>query len=39
MQKYFNKKYVMNKEDDEDFENSIKCWIYDNTYVDSYVKK
>ena len=28
----------MTKEDDEDFENSIKCWICDNDYVDGNVK-
>ena len=28
MKKYFNKKFVITKEDDdEDFENSTKCWI------------
>ena len=28
------KELLMTKEDDEDFENSTKCWIYDNVYVD-----
>ena len=28
----------MTKEDNEDFENSTKCWICDNDYVDSDVK-
>ena len=28
----------MTKEDKEDFENSTKCWIYDNSYVDDGVK-
>ena len=28
----------MTKKDDEDFENSTKCWICDNAYVDSDVK-
>ena len=28
----------MTKEDNEDFENSIKCWICDNDYVDGDVK-
>ena len=28
----------MTKEDEEDFENSTKCWIYDNSYVDDDVK-
>ena len=38
MKKYFNKELVMSKEDNEDFENSTKCWIYDNAYVDGDVK-
>ena len=38
MKKCFNKKFVITKEeDDEDFENSTKCWIY-NAYVDGDVK-
>ena len=28
----------MNKEDNEDFKNSTKCWIYDNDYIDTDVK-
>ena len=28
----------MTKEDNEDFENSIKCWICDNDYIDTDVK-
>ena len=28
----------MTKEDNEDFENSTKCWICDNDYIDSDVK-
>ena len=36
MQKHFNKELI--KEDNEDFENSTKCWIYDNDYIDSDVK-
>ena len=28
----------MTKEDNEDFENSTKCWICDNGYVDNDVK-
>ena len=28
----------MTKKDDEDFENSTKCWICDNIYVDCDVK-
>ena len=35
---YFNKELVMTKKDNEHFENSIKCWICDNAYVDSDVK-
>ena len=38
MKKYFNKKFVITKEDDdEDFENSTKCWIW-NACVDGDVK-
>ena len=37
MKKHFNKKLVMTKEDDYS-ENSIKCWICDNVYVDGDVK-
>ena len=28
----------MTKEDNEDFENSTKCWIYNNDYIDTDVK-
>ena len=38
MKKHFNKELVMTKEDDEDFENAIKSWIYDNVYVEGDVK-
>ena len=38
MKKYFNEKLVMPKEDDKDYENSTKCWIGDNVYVDGEVK-
>ena len=40
MKKYFNKELVMTKEDNEDFENenSTKCWICDNDYIDGDVK-
>ena len=38
IKKHFNKELVMTKEDDEHFENSAKCWICDNTYVDGDVK-
>ena len=38
MKKNFNKEVVMTNEDHEDFENSIKCWICDNNYIDTDVK-
>ena len=38
MKKHFNKELVMTKEDNEDFENSRKCWICDNHYIDGDVK-
>ena len=38
MKKHFNKEPVMTKRDDEDFENSTKCCIWDNVYVESNVK-
>ena len=38
MKKDFNKELVMNKQDNEDFENSTKCWICDNYYIDTDVK-
>ena len=38
MKKYFNKKLVMTKEDDEECENFTKCWICDSDYVDGDVK-
>ena len=38
MKKHFKKELVMTKEDDKDFENSTKCWICDNVYVDGDVK-
>ena len=38
MKKNLNKELVMTKEDNEDFENSTKCWICDNSYVDDDVK-
>ena len=34
MKKHFNKELVMTKKDNNDFENSMKCWICDNAYVD-----
>ena len=38
MKKHFNKELVMTKKDNEDFENSTKCWICDNDYIDNDVK-
>ena len=38
MKKHFNKELVMTKEDNEAFENSGKCWICDNDYIDGDVK-
>ena len=38
MRKLCNNEIVMTKEDDEDFENSNKCWICDNIYVDCDLK-
>ena len=38
IKKHFNKELVMTKEDDEYFENSIKCWICVNVYVNGDVK-
>ena len=35
VKKHFNKELVMNKENNEDFKNSIKCWICDNDYIDN----
>ena len=36
--KNFNKELVMTKKSNEDFENSTKCWICDNDYIDNDVK-
>ena len=38
MKKHFNKELVMTKEGNKDFENSTKCWICDNDYIDGDVK-
>ena len=38
MKKHFNKEPVMTKEENEDSENSTKCWICDNDYGDNDVK-
>ena len=34
MKKHFNKELVMTKKENENFENSTKCWICDNDYID-----
>ena len=36
--KHFNKDLLVTKKDSEDFKNSTKCWICNNTYVDGDVK-
>ena len=38
MKRDFNKELVTTKKDNEDFENSTKCWIFDNDYIDGDVK-
>ena len=38
MKKQFNKELVVTKKDNEDFQNSTKCWICDNDYVDTDIK-
>ena len=38
MKKHFNEEFEVTKRDDEYFENSTKCWICDNDYVDGDVK-
>ena len=38
MKKHFNKELAMTKEYNENFENSTKCWISDNDYIDGDVK-
>ena len=38
MKKYFNKEFGITEEDNEDFKNSIKCWICDNGFIDNDVK-
>ena len=38
MKKYINKELVMTKQEDEDFDNSTKCWIYNNVCVEGDVK-
>ena len=39
MKNHFNKELVKTKKHVEDFENSTKCWICDNAYVDNDVKE
>ena len=36
MKKHFNKDFVMTKKNDEDFENSTKCWICGQKYVNGH---
>ena len=36
--KHFNKELLMTKPGNEDLENSTKCWICDNDYIDTNVK-
>ena len=38
MKKYCNEELVMDKEDNEDLENSTKCWICDNDYINNDIK-
>ena len=38
MKKHFNKELEMTKQDNEDFENSTKCWVYDADYIDIDIK-
>ena len=38
IKEHFNKEIVMTINDNQDFENSAKCWTFDNAYVDGDVK-
>ena len=38
VKKHFNKELVITKKDNEDFENSIECWICDKDYIEDDVK-
>ena len=38
MKKHFNKELVMIKKDNDNFQNSTKCWICDNHYINGDVK-
>ena len=35
IKKHFSKEILMTKEDNEDFQNSTKCWICDDDYIHS----
>ena len=37
MKNNFNKELAMSKKENEDFESSTKCWIFENTFVEGYV--
>ena len=38
MKKHFNKELVMDKEGNQYFKNSTKCWICDNTFAEGMLK-
>ena len=38
MKKHYNKELVVTKEGKEDFDNSTKCWICNNDFIDGNVK-
>ena len=38
MKKHFNKELVITNKGNVDFGNSIKCWVFDNSYVDGDIK-
>ena len=38
IKKYFKEELMLTKEDNENFKNSVKCWIWHNGYVDNDVK-
>ena len=38
LEKHFDKKIVMTKEDNEEFRNSTKFWVCHNDYIDTDVK-
>ena len=39
MKKHFKKELVMTTKDNEDFMNTTKCWVSDNSYIDGDVKE